>query len=79
MAAGDAAASAAAADAAVQVFHSEPRLRPPTVAIVRHAPAGDADGYLFLAPSSGPGQRGVLILDDSGEVVWFHPTPRILR
>jgi hypothetical protein len=33
-----------------------------------------ARGYLFLAPSSGPGQRGALILDDAGEPVWFRPT-----
>jgi outer membrane protein assembly factor BamB len=32
-----------------------------------------APGYLFLAPSSGPGQRGAMILDDSGGLVWFHP------
>ena len=33
-----------------------------------------SDDYLFLAPSSGPGQRGALILDGRGDVVWFHPT-----
>ena len=70
----DAVASAGAAEKGVQVFHTQPRLRPPVVTVTRHAPAGGADDYLFLAPSSGPGQRGVLILDNTGDVVWFHPT-----
>jgi hypothetical protein len=52
-------------------FRSRPDLRPPRLTIVR---AGRSDRYLFLAPSSGPGQRGALILDEQGEVVWFRPT-----
>jgi hypothetical protein len=47
-------------------------LRPPRLQILRAGPTGH--GHLFLAPSSGPGQRGVLILDSDGEVVYFHPT-----
>ena len=39
-----------------------------------HAATEASPGFLFLAPSSGPGQRGVLILDDACEVVWFRPT-----
>src|SRR4029078_5178129 len=35
--------------------------------------AAAAPGYLFMAPSSGPGQRGAMIFDDAGELVWFHP------
>ncbi|MGH3004179.1 MAG: arylsulfotransferase family protein [Gaiellaceae bacterium] len=53
-------------------FHSRPDLRPPTVTVLHAGHTGD--GYLFLAPSSGPGQRGTLILDNRGDVVWFHPT-----
>jgi hypothetical protein len=34
---------------------------------------GTARGLVFLAPSSGPGQRGPMIVDDAGELVWFHP------
>ncbi|HKI93577.1 MAG TPA: arylsulfotransferase family protein, partial [Gaiellaceae bacterium] len=41
---------------------------------VTHAAGHTAPGYLFIAPSSGPGQRGTLILDNAGEPVWFHPT-----
>ena len=56
----------------VRRFHSRPDLRPARLTILQAA--GKSDRYLFLAPSSGPGQRGVLILDDRGEVVWFRPT-----
>lgn len=53
-------------------FHSRPDLRPPRLKVLRSA--ATPDDYLFLAPSSGPGQRGPLILDGKGNVVWFHPT-----
>ncbi len=66
------AASAAAKPKPVWEFHSRPDLHPPTVRVLRNERT--ADGSLFLAPSSGPGQRGVLILDDTGDVVWFHST-----
>jgi hypothetical protein len=48
-------------------------LRPPAVTIDRRA-GGSADGLLFVSPSSGPGQRGPLIVDDTGEPIWFRPT-----
>jgi hypothetical protein len=57
----------------VRVFRSEPALRPQLVTVLRRSPAAAA-GPLFLAPNSGPGQRGVMIVDDAGEVVWFRPT-----
>jgi hypothetical protein len=57
----------------IRTFQSRPDLRPPAVTIVRQ-PEGTAPGALFLAPSSGPGQRGVMILDQEGELVWFHST-----
>jgi hypothetical protein len=53
-------------------FVSRPDLRPPKLTVLRHGKT--APGHLFLAPSSGPGQRGVLIADSTGEPVWFHPT-----
>jgi hypothetical protein len=43
------------------------------VTLVRR-PSQTAEGLLFLAPSSGPGQRGALIFDDRGGVVWFRPS-----
>jgi hypothetical protein len=68
---GDAGLALAAPDD-VHHFFSRPDLRPPRMTVLH---AGDtADGHLFVAPSSGPGQRGVLILDNTGEIVWFHPT-----
>src|SRR4051794_37830099 len=67
---GDALALAAPGD--VQVFRSRPDLRPPRVTVLHSGQTGAGD--LFIAPSSGPGQRGVLILDNTGEVVYFHPT-----
>jgi hypothetical protein len=54
-------------------FATQPTLKPPRVTVVRPA-QGVGRGHLFLAPSSGPGQRGVMILDDAGEVVWFRST-----
>jgi Arylsulfotransferase (ASST) len=64
---------AAHADPNVQQFASRPDLMPPVVTVTKHS-ARTAAGYLFLAPSSGPGQRGAMIVDGAGELVWFHPT-----
>jgi hypothetical protein len=69
--AADAFAGAAAPDD-VRHFVSRPDLSPPKLTILRHGKT--ARGHLFLAPSSGPGQRGVLIADSAGDPVWFHPT-----
>ncbi len=72
--AGDAALAAppAAAKGGAHHFFSRPDLKPPVLTVLRADSV--SDGYLFLAPSAGPGQRGVLILDDRGQVVFFHPT-----
>jgi Arylsulfotransferase (ASST) len=69
-----AAAFALGLDAAPR-YRSRPDLNPPAVRVLRPANAV-APGYLFLAPSSGPGQHGPLILDDACEPVWFLPTGR---
>jgi arylsulfotransferase ASST len=55
----------------VHHFRSRPDLRPPRLTIVKPAAS---DRYLFMSPSSGAGQRGALILDSDGDVVWFRPT-----
>ena len=68
-----AARAPAARPRGVRRFISRPDLRPATVT-VRRRRRGTANGLLFLAPSSGPGQRGALIVDDAGDVVWFHPS-----
>ncbi|HEY7693819.1 MAG TPA: arylsulfotransferase family protein [Gaiellaceae bacterium] len=57
----------------VHGFVTRPDLRPPAIDVAATA-RGAADGYLFLAPSSGPGMRGGLIADDRGDPVYFHPT-----
>jgi Arylsulfotransferase (ASST) len=68
----DARRALAAPDGNVQRFVSRPDLKPPTMSVLQ--PARDAAGGLvFLAPSSGPGQRGAMTFDDAGELVWFHP------
>jgi hypothetical protein len=70
--AGEAVAAALRSPNDVLRFHSRPDLRPARLRVLRSAAIGE--DYLFLAPSSGPGQRGPLILDGKGNVVWFHPT-----
>jgi hypothetical protein len=59
--------------APVRRFVTRPDLRPPAITVA-HAAKGTASGLLFLAPPSGPGQRGALIVDNRGDTVWFHPT-----
>jgi hypothetical protein len=67
------AADLASAPSPARTFVSRRDLRPPRLTI-RHPARGAAEGHLFIAPSSGPGQRGVLIFDNDGEPVWFHKT-----
>ena len=68
----DVLARLAASDGNVQRFVSRPDLKPPTITVLQPAQS-TARGLVFVAPSSGPGQRGALIFDDAGELVWFHP------
>lgn len=65
--------TAAAPAGTTRAFHSRPDLKPPVITVLRNTGAA-APGLLFLAPNSGPGQRGCLIVDERGEPVWFHPT-----
>jgi len=58
-----------------QRFHSRPDLRPPTVTVTASSPAV-APGEIFVAPYTGPGQAGPMILEPSGGLVWFKPLPR---
>src|SRR6476619_1548773 len=66
----EALAAPTAAPATVRTFITRPDLRPLRLTI-RHPATGTPDGYLFIAPTSGPGQRGTLIFDNHGEPVWF--------
>jgi outer membrane protein assembly factor BamB len=53
----------------VHTFVSRPDLRPPLINVLTHK-SGLAGGLIFLAPSSGPGNRGGYIVDDTGEPVY---------
>jgi hypothetical protein len=56
----------------VQTFHSRPDLKPPRVTVdVRRD--GIAPGLVFLSPYANAGQGGAMIVDNQGELVWFHP------
>ncbi len=51
-----------------QYFHSEPNLRPP---VVKVTPDPDAtSGDIFIGPQNSP-QAGPMILNASGQLVWF--------
>jgi hypothetical protein len=54
-------------------YVSAPHLRPPTLKILDSSSQA-APGYLFLGPT-GIGQRGPEIVDDTGQPVWFQPSP----
>lgn len=57
----------------VWVFRSRPDLSPPSVEVKTQS-SNTAPGYIFVAPEKGgSGQGGSMILDDSGQVVWFRP------
>jgi hypothetical protein len=55
-------------------FHSRPDLTPAAVEIVRKS-AKQAPGDVFLAPQQGPLQNGPMIVNRSGDLVWFKPVP----
>jgi len=61
--------------AEVQSFRSRPDLHPPLVTVTATSPS-TAPGDEFLAPYSGPGQAGPMILDESGKLIWFKALPR---
>jgi hypothetical protein len=61
-----------ATDPGVQAFRSRPDLRPPAVRVnVRSAAA--RPGEILVAPKRGATQVGPMILDEDGELAWFHP------
>jgi hypothetical protein len=53
-------------------YLSEPSLKPPTMTV--NTVAHPAPGYVFVETLTGPGQRGPMILDNRGQVVWFRRT-----
>ena len=57
----------------VQYFVSRPDLTPSKVTL-SHVDPGHKLQYVFLAlAASGPGQGGAMIMDTTGDLVWFNP------
>ncbi len=58
-------------------FCSRPDLVPPTVEVTTQAHEV-APGYVFLAPKRGAGRiaDGPMVVDNSGQPVWFRPLQR---
>ncbi len=61
-------------------FRSRPDLSPPVIEVTAQA-RDTAPGYVFVAPKNGPGeagpgQDGCLILDNTGQPIWFRPVAR---
>src|SRR5262245_50723788 len=56
-------------------FRSRPDLRPPKVKVLQTA-RNTAPGYVFLAAIPGIDQRGPMIVDNQGQLVWFKRLPR---
>ncbi len=65
---------AARARGDVYNFHSRPDLHPVGIHVNRF-PTNTAHGYIFVAPQNGPVQRGPMVLDSNGGLVWFKSLP----
>jgi len=63
-----------AAPGAVQSFVSAPSLKPPAVAVLTSAPSA-SDDDVFVAANGDYPQRGPMIFNRAGELVWFDPLP----
>jgi hypothetical protein len=60
-----------------RAFRTRPDLRPPVIKVNASSPDA-VPGYIFVSPKKEPGGRvpsqdAPLIIDGSGEPVWFHP------
>jgi hypothetical protein len=59
----------------IQHYLSAPAITPSTVRITTPAQPGATPGDFFLAPYQGMGTPGQMIVDQAGNLIWFHPTP----
>jgi Arylsulfotransferase (ASST) len=59
----------------VQHFNSAPSLNAPSIQVTTGAGGSSPAGDIFLAPYSGPGGDGPMIVDETGRLVWFDPLP----
>ncbi len=57
----------------VQYIVSRPDLNPPKVTLTHVAPGHKLQYLFFGLAASGPGQGGAMIMDTTGELVWFDP------
>jgi arylsulfotransferase ASST len=58
----------------VQRFHSRPDLQPGSITVNNRSSA-TYNGDIFLTPQYGPVQNGPMLLDPSGNLIWFQPLP----
>jgi len=58
----------------VQHFHSRPDLEPASITVSRNSSTAYG-GDIFLTPQYGPVQNGPMLLDPSGNLIWFQPLP----
>ena len=58
----------------VQHFHSRPDLEPASITVNKRSSAA-YNGDIFLTPQYGPVQNGPMLLDPSGNLIWFQPLP----
>jgi hypothetical protein len=68
-------AAAAGRAAGVATFVSEPAFQVPTISVLKRS--SPSPGLLFVTTLTGPGQRGPMILDDHGRLVWFKKTKNV--
>jgi hypothetical protein len=57
----------------VQHYLSAPSITPSTVQIITPAKPGVTPGDFFLAPYQGASRPGPMIVDQLGNLIWFHP------
>jgi hypothetical protein len=60
---------------AIQHYSTAPTLTPSSVRITTPAKPGASPGDFFLAPYQGKGTPGPMIVDQSGNLVWFKALP----
>jgi hypothetical protein len=58
----------------VQHFHTRPDLVPASITVNQRSSAAYG-GDIFVTPQYGPEQNGPMILDSSGNMIWFQPLP----
>ena len=58
----------------VQSFVSQPNLKPPMVSVITDTPPASPDDVFIAANGSYP-QRGPMIFNRAGQLVWFKPIP----